>query len=193
MALVLRPTDRSRRATLVIIFGFAILFRLVLLPTRPTLSDDMFRYVWDGRVQAAGLSPYRYAPDARELIDLRNETAHSVALDQSPESRHGVSARRADAYAGIWRIVGNSVTGFKIAFVIAELIGALLLMKLLRVFDQPIERVLIYLWSPLLIYEVAHAGHVDGLMLPLADRRVLGAGHESIGLAGCAAGRGDVD
>ena len=74
VALVLRPTDRSRRATLVIIFGFAILFRLVLLPTRPTLSDDMFRYVWDGRVQAAGLSPYRYAPDARELIDLRNET-----------------------------------------------------------------------------------------------------------------------
>lgn len=167
VALVLRPTDRSRRATLAIIFGFAILFRLVLLPTWPTLSDDMFRYVWDGRVQAAGLSPYRYAPDARELIDLRNETRTVWRSINRPKVVTVYPPGAEIAYAGIWRIVGSSVTGFKLAFVIAELIGALLLMKLLRVFNLPIERVLIYLWSPLLIYEVAHAGHVDALMLPL--------------------------
>jgi hypothetical protein len=167
VALVLRPTDRPRRATLVIIFAFAILFRLVLLPTRPTLSDDMFRYVWDGRVQAAGNSPYRYAPDARELIDLRNETRTVWRLINRPKAVTVYPPGAEIAYAGIWRVVGSSVTGFKIAFVIAELIGALWLTKLLRVFNQPIERVLIYLWSPLLIYEVAHAGHVDALMLPL--------------------------
>jgi hypothetical protein len=47
------------------------------------------------------------------------------------------------------------------------LIGTWLLLRLLRFFKQPLERILIYLWSPLLIFEVAHAGHVDGLMLPL--------------------------
>jgi hypothetical protein len=167
VALVLRPTDRPRRATLVIVFAFAILFRLVLLPTRPTLSDDMFRYVWDGRVQAAGISPYRYAPDARELIDLRNETRTVWRSINRPKAVTVYPPGAEIAYAGIWRVVGSSVTGFKIAFVIAELIGALWLMKLLQIFDQPIERVLIYLWSPLLIYEVAHAGHVDALMLPL--------------------------
>jgi len=40
-------------------------------------------------------------------------------------------------------------------------------MLLLRLFNLPPERILIYLWSPLLVFEVAHAGHVDGLMLPL--------------------------
>ena len=150
-----------------IIFGFAILFRLVLLPTRPTLSDDMFRYVWDGLVQATGLSPYRYAPDARELIDLRNEMRAVWRSINRPKVVTVYPPGAQLAYAGIWRVVSSSVTGFKLAFVIAELIGALLLMKLLRVFNQPIERVLIYLWSPLLIYEVAHAGHVDALLLPL--------------------------
>lgn len=167
VALVLRPADRSRRATRVIILGFALLFRFVLLPTRPTLSDDMFRYVWDGRVQAAGLSPYRYAPDARELIDLQNEMRSVWRSINRPQVVTVYPPGAQLAYAGIWRVVGSSVTGFKFAFVIAELIGALLLMKLLRVCGQPIERVLIYLWSPLLIYEVAHAGHVDALLLPL--------------------------
>jgi alpha-1,6-mannosyltransferase len=167
VALILRPAERPGRSTLALIFGFALLFRLVLLPTRPTLSDDMFRYVWDGRVQAAGFSPYRYAPNARELLNLRNETRDVWRSINRPNAVTIYPPGAELAYAGIWRVVGSSVVGFKIAFVLAELIGALLLMMLLRAFDQPIERVLIYLWSPLLIYEVAHAGHVDALLLPL--------------------------
>ena len=50
---------------------------------------------------------------------------------------------------------------------LAEFAGAWLLVRLLKFFGQPPERVLIYLWSPLLIFEVAHAGHVDGVVLPL--------------------------
>ena len=114
VTLVLRPTDRPGRATLVIIFGFAILFRLVLLPTRPTLSDDMFRYVWDGRVQAAGLSPYRYAPDAHELIDLRNEMRAVWRSINRPKVVTVYPPGAQLAYAGIWRVVGSSVTGFNL-------------------------------------------------------------------------------
>ena len=40
----------------------AILLRLAFLPGTPSLSDDVYRYVWDGRVQLAGVNPYRYAP-----------------------------------------------------------------------------------------------------------------------------------
>src|SRR5262245_32941646 len=58
VAVVLRlpPARVSSLPALVLIFLFGIAFRLVLVPTTPTLSDDMFRYVWDGRVQANGLS-----------------------------------------------------------------------------------------------------------------------------------------
>ncbi|MBI3761240.1 MAG: hypothetical protein HY260_05185 [Chloroflexi bacterium] len=149
------------------IFAFALLFRLILLPTTPTLSDDMYRYVWDGRVQAHGLSPYRYPPDAPEVAELRegDRTVWPHINRKDAVTVYPPGAQM--AYAAIWRVVGDSAIGFKTVFVLADLIGSVLLIGLLRHFGQPPERALIYLWSPLLIFEVAHAGHVDGLMLPL--------------------------
>src|SRR5687767_6013606 len=65
---VLAPALSTQHAAL--IFGFALLFRLLMLQTTPSLSDDIYRYVWDGRVQQAGINPYRYPPAAIELSDL---------------------------------------------------------------------------------------------------------------------------
>ena len=58
------------------VVAFGLLFRLTLLPAEPSLSDDVYRYVWDGRVQAAGINPYRHAPDSPELEHLRDERLH---------------------------------------------------------------------------------------------------------------------
>lgn len=162
-----RQSSTSSRGVLLLIFLFAVLFRLILLQPRPTLSDDMYRYVWDGRVQANGISPYRYPPDADAVTYLRNGD-RSVWRYINRKSAVTVYPPGAQiAFAGIWRVVGDSVIGFKVAFVLSELLGGLLLLRLLRRFDQPPERALLYLWSPLLVFEVTHAGHVDGLMLLL--------------------------
>ena len=53
---------KAARSTLLIVIAFAALFRLSLLFSPPYLSDDIYRYIWDGRVQAAGINPYRYTP-----------------------------------------------------------------------------------------------------------------------------------
>jgi alpha-1,6-mannosyltransferase len=50
------------RATVWIVVGVAIALRLLLLTAPPILSSDIYRYAWDGRVQAAGINPYRYVP-----------------------------------------------------------------------------------------------------------------------------------
>ncbi|MEP7358062.1 MAG: glycosyltransferase 87 family protein, partial [Anaerolineales bacterium] len=167
--IVLRPpsSGASSLPAVALIFGFGILFRLVLLPTTPTLSDDMYRYVWDGRVQASGLSPYRYPPNALELAPQR---AGGYAIWRHINRVDAVTIYPPGAqltFAALWRLVGDNLTAFKTTFVLAELLGGVLLLALLRALDQPLERILIYLWSPLLVFEVAHAGHVDGLMLPL--------------------------
>src|SRR5262245_38437784 len=57
----------EQTSALVIILGGAIAMRLALLLAEPYLSTDIYRYVWDGRVQAAGINPYRYVPNASEL------------------------------------------------------------------------------------------------------------------------------
>src|SRR5689334_22086527 len=60
--------EQLDRVTLLGIFAIASLMQCVLIFSRPTLADDMYRYVWDGRVQAQGLSPYRYPPNAPQLL-----------------------------------------------------------------------------------------------------------------------------
>src|SRR2546428_6583800 len=66
------PTKKA----LAVVLGFGLLFRTLMLPTPVYLSSDLFRYLWDGRVQLAGLNPYRYAPAAAELPHLRDGEIH---------------------------------------------------------------------------------------------------------------------
>ena len=59
------------------IIGFGIVFRAVLVPNDPALlSTDMYRYVWDGRVQQHGINPYLYAPSSEQLRSLRDDTIY---------------------------------------------------------------------------------------------------------------------
>src|SRR5260370_6541740 len=52
------PLDRA----LWLVFGLGILLRAYVLLFDPFLSSDIYRYVWDGRVHAPGINPYRYLP-----------------------------------------------------------------------------------------------------------------------------------
>src|SRR5262245_18276567 len=55
------------RPSLALVLATAALMRLGALAAPVYLSDDIYRYIWDGRVQAAGINPYRYIPDDAEL------------------------------------------------------------------------------------------------------------------------------
>jgi alpha-1,6-mannosyltransferase len=71
------------------------------------------------------------------------------------------------AYALLWRIWPDSVRWFQVAMATGATVAGLLLLGLLKALQRAPARVLIYLWSPLLVFETAHGAHVDGLVLPL--------------------------
>ena len=60
------PVGSGTRSVAVVL-AVGALARLLLLAAPPTLSTDAYRYVWDARVSQAGISPYLYAPWAKEL------------------------------------------------------------------------------------------------------------------------------
>jgi alpha-1,6-mannosyltransferase len=157
--------DVPSAGQLAAIFTFAILFRALLVFNPPTLSDDMYRYVWDGRVQAQHLSPYAYPPASPELANLRDGAIypHINRPDVVPVYPAGAEW----VYALIWRIVPDNVRWFQIVMASGDLLAGLLLVLLLRALHRPVQLVLIYLWSPLVLFETAHAAHIDGLVLPL--------------------------
>ena len=68
MLALTQPTDKW---TLRIVFGFAAAFYAVTYLADPFLSSDIYRYIWDGVVQHAGINPYRYVPGDPALKFLR--------------------------------------------------------------------------------------------------------------------------
>jgi hypothetical protein len=163
VALVLR-TRLPGRALWGILLCAALL-RAIALPTQPLLSTDLYRYVWDGKVQLAGINPYRYIPDAPELKSLRDDFmfprinradyAHTI-YPPTAELAYFLGARLSPTYVGM-----------KALMVAFEVLAIAVLLRLLAAARLPRERILIYAWNPLPVWEFAGNGHVDALALGL--------------------------
>jgi len=153
---------RGRRRLWVIVF-FACLYRWLLVPTVPALSTDIYRYVWDGRVQAHGINPYLYPPQSEALKDLRDEGIYPHINRLWAPTIYPAGAQ--GFFLGLHRLGIRSPTAFKAAVVVSDMGSVLLLTLILIHLKVPAERVLVYAWHPLVIYELANNGHVDGFML----------------------------
>jgi hypothetical protein len=151
--------SRSSKSTLIIVLVFAAAFRLSILFAPPYLSDDMYRYVWDGRVQAAGINPYRYIPADKSLEQLRDETIYPKI--NRKEFAPTIYPPLAQVIFFLVTRISQSVTWMKAALVGFEALTAWALIVLLASFNLPRERVLIYAWNPILVWEIAGSGHVD--------------------------------
>ena len=69
---LLRASRLRGRAESGALLGGSALLQLIALTKAPTTSDDVYRYIWDGRVQLSGTDPYAYAPQAPQLAHLRD-------------------------------------------------------------------------------------------------------------------------
>jgi alpha-1,6-mannosyltransferase len=155
------PIDRA----LWLIFAVAIGLRAYVLWFEPLLSSDIYRYVWDGRVQAAGINPYRYFPAERALAFLRDQAIfpHINRADTAVTIYPPV----AQFFFLIVTRIGENVTAMRLAMIGCEAVTVTAIMLLLRRMNRPVTRVIAYLWHPLPLWEVANSGHVDALMVAL--------------------------
>ena len=185
--LILRSQPSFTTRQLILIFAFGIAFRAVLVFSQPELSSDMYRYVWDGRVQANGINPYLYPPAAPEVAHLRDEAIWPMI--NRKESVTGYPAVAELAFAIHWRVWPDNVHWFQVRMVTGDLMAGALLLVLLRALGQNPSAVLIYLWSPLVIVETAHSAHVDGLILPLLVGAWLARAKDRYGRGGMASGK----
>lgn len=143
-----------------LIWGFAILFRVVLLPCVPFLSDDIYRYLWDGHVQLAGINPYLYSPDAPELESIR--TAWHARINNPSIST--IYPPFAQVVFAAGALAGGSLLALKVLWTLADLAACLLLGKVARRTGRSVARTLVlFAWSPLLVVETAWSGHFESL------------------------------
>jgi alpha-1,6-mannosyltransferase len=153
------------RLALIAILLIAALMRGIALFAPQALSTDAFRYVWDGRVQAAGINPYRYVPTDPALIALRDDSIFPNI--NRADYAHTIYPPTAQiSFLAIERI-SDSILGMKLAMLAFDALAIACLITLLRRRGLPETRVLLYAWHPLPVWEFAGTGHVDAVAIGL--------------------------
>jgi len=146
--------------------------RAALLPLLPYFSDDIYRYMWDGWVQLQGVNPFRYAPADEALASIRT-VWHPLINHPTVPTIYPAGAQLAFRMLAL---PGLAIVVFKLAWVACDLGVAWTIDRMTRERKDALP-LLLYLWSPLLIVEVAWSGHLEPLaLLPLVlacliDRR----------------------
>lgn len=141
------------------VIGVALGMRAMTLVTPPLLSTDVYRYVWDGRVQMAGFNPYRYLPAAPELAFLRDEAVYpkinraDYAPTIYPPAAEGIFTLAAAVLPGVF--------GMKLMMLAFDVVALGALAWLLRAAGREPAELLIYAWLPLPVWEFAGSAHVD--------------------------------
>lgn len=178
--LVLRSTLPP--AALWVVLGLAVVMRAALLPSLPFLSSDVYRYVWDGQVQAAGINPYRYVPADPALATLRDPDVYPL-INRADYAQTIYLPAAQIVFAIVGRITA-AVTGMKVAMMAFEVVAAICLLRLLALAGLPRERILIYAWNPLPLWSFACDGHVDAVAVGLLGVALLARSTRRDGLAG---------
>jgi hypothetical protein len=153
------------RSGLIVVLGFALAMRLALVGIEPLLSTDLYRYIWDGRVQAAGINPYLYVPADHALAALRDATIypHINRADYAVTAYPPI----AEIFFFVASRIAETATMMRLAMVACELVIVAIVIDLLRRLALPATAVVAYAWHPLAIWEISNNGHVEALMVAL--------------------------
>ena len=176
--------EQAQRRAILLISCFALSLRALGILTTPIMEIDYYRYLWDGKVLATGVSPYRYSPsdvlEKRVIEDRQYEDL--VALSTRSASNHTILSRiHFSEYTTIYPPVSQIVFGVSMScipsgwsvkahvvwmrctLVVFDLLTIALLIRLLSILNIHVGWLIAYAWNPLVIKEIANSGHLDSI------------------------------
>lgn len=178
----------DRRLAVWLLLAFALLFRVTLLFSHPIQEDDFYRYLWDGKVVASGLNPYRVAPltvlngtkgssplaksfvhagDSEDLprlvtIPARDEKFALILSRVNHPEVPTIYPPLAQAVFGLTALVApGSLLALRLVFLGFDLAICGLVVAVLQHLGLNSLLVLVYAWSPLVIKETINSAHYD--------------------------------
>nr|MDA3896918.1 hypothetical protein [Desulfobacteraceae bacterium] len=143
------------------IVAMGAIYRFLFLFRAPELSDDIFRYVFDGHMLLLRHNPYQAAP-------LDTIATHPGLSSLAALVNHGdlptIYPPAAQFVFAVGALAGG-IFGMKLVLVLMDLLLCMLMAQMLKRLDQPRSRLILYAWHPLPILEIAGSGHIDGVGL----------------------------
>ncbi len=177
---------RRDRRTVKLIVGTGIVFRVIMWCSLPIQEVDIYRYLWDGAVTSAGVSPFAYSPAQVQQAHLHSTDDPVlrrlvVQLDQEPALAEVLQHVHYAELPTIYPATSQAV--FAATHLLtpsqSSLLARVFLMKawligfdiatlwavigILRLCGRPDALCILYAWCPLLMKEVANSGHLDAI------------------------------
>jgi hypothetical protein len=146
----------SNRA-LVLCLVLAAAWRVPLLLKPPALSTDVYRYVWDGRIQRLGYDPYIVVPENSEFQQLHTTETRTMNHPDVPTPYPAA----AELFFRAVVTVHESALAMKLALALCDACLVAVLLRWLLASGRGPWWVLAYAWNPLVALEGAGNGHVD--------------------------------
>src|ERR1700722_9204408 len=195
-AWLLRKVPLRSAVALILLGGVAV--QLVAVSAPPQNSNDLYRYVWDGRVQAAGVDPYAYVPTARQLTGLRDTFLFHPGAEYCVSQAYVVSHPAAELAAGctainrptvptiyppvaeayflgVHYLPGGASSTQPIQgapALVAGLVPVLLLFGLRRL-GRDVRTAALWSWCPMVALEAGNSAHVDVVAAGLGAAAIL--------------------
>lgn len=147
--------------------------RLIFLFSLPALSQDFYRFIWDGRMLAEGVSPYLFTP--KQILVQNPEV-----IAQSQELVNGMQDLNASHYSNYppvsqWiyflaaKLAPNSIIGavvvMRVVLILADIGIIFFGKKILQHFQLPVKNIFWFALNPLIILELTGNLHFEGVML----------------------------
>ena len=150
-------------------YYWGVLLRLLLIASLPKLSDDVYRFIWDGRLLLNFEDPYKYLPAyhldkgltgiTQSLYDRLNSQDYFTVYPPFNQVFFFISVLFSPGSI-TW-----SVVILRVIFLIFEFGNISLIRKLLRHYNLPQSYGLLYVLNPLVIFEVTGNLHFEGIMI----------------------------
>ena len=156
---LLTPRFKGARFAVGGIWIPAMLLRLALLPTGP--SDDLNRYLWEGRLVADGVSPYAQTADAESLVEYRDVYWEAMNHKDKPTAYPPLAEL---LFAGLATVAYHPLA-FKLVFVLADCLVIAGILSILRMRGLSEAYAGLYAFNPVVLLSFAGEGHFDVLMI----------------------------
>jgi len=140
-----------------ITISILIKFYMTSIPTIG--SDDVYRYIFDGKLQANGINPYLYAPDDKEIDHLISKEFDEKLQFKDLKTIYPPFSQW--LFYLSYLLAGESLFGIKLLLLLFDITALLFILLIIKHFNINEKYILIYAFHPLIIFQFFIDAHLD--------------------------------